>query len=78
MAHTPVKGHRELTEQELEDMNMLKEMEANVLAELDDLKNKATPTGGYTVRWLSIAKTHIQQGFMAANRAIARPNNEAS
>lgn len=93
MPHTPVTGYRELTEEELADMNLLKEMEANILAELDNLGVKSImslmpgsdelPDGGkvlqsgcYTPRWLNIARTQIQLGFMAANRAIARPNNE--
>jgi hypothetical protein len=28
---------------------------------------------GIDQRWVAIAKTHLQQGFMAATRAIAQP-----
>lgn len=72
MAHTPITGYRELSDEELADINMLKKIEKDVLAEIADLQS----TNKYTQRWLAIATTHIQQGFMAANRAIARPNDE--
>jgi hypothetical protein len=47
-------------------MNELKELERQVL----DIVNHM----GYAdQRWIAIGKTHIQQGFMALVRAIARP-----
>ena len=36
----------------------------------DDMMNKNT----YFKRWLAIGRTHIEQGFMAINRAIFRPD----
>ena len=36
---------------------------------MDELKGKDE----IDQRWLAIARTHIEQGFMALNRAIFRP-----
>jgi hypothetical protein len=72
MAHTPVEGYRELDENELKDMNDMKALEQRVLDSIDIVAQDQR----YTDRWISIARTHVQQGFMALNRAIARPNNE--
>lgn len=41
-------------------------LEAGVLQNLDTLQNAP----GVDSRWLSIARTHIEQGFMAMNRAV--------
>lgn len=67
--YTPVKGYRELDAEELADMNRCKEIEAMVLATVAMLRDAT----GYDSRWLAIGQTHIEQGFMALNRAIARP-----
>lgn len=48
-------------------MNTVKNFEAEVLKFLD-----SCPTANG--RWKAIAKTQLQQGFMAAGRAIARPD----
>jgi hypothetical protein len=67
--HRLIKGYRELSKVEIDGMNVLKQLEENVLDELAVAeKNGADP------RWLAIAKTDIQKGFMAAGRAVARPD----
>ncbi len=70
LPYTPVVGYRELTREELDDMNTAKHTEAEVLLLLYRIHGVAH----YDSRWSAIAKTHIEQGFMALNRAIARPN----
>lgn len=67
--HELIEGYRDLNEGEIEAMNRLKLIEKDVLRILTELPN---PDG----RWLAIGKTHIQQGFMAAVRSIAKPENE--
>ncbi|MGP9494071.1 MULTISPECIES: hypothetical protein [unclassified Pseudoalteromonas] len=68
--HKKIKGYRELNQQEINDMNDIK-------AEGERLKNviEAMRSRGDTLdqRWISIAETHLQQGIMAAVRAVAQP-----
>ena len=68
--YTPVKGYRELNAEELEDMNALKELEAAVLYRIAELGRSLE---GYHPHWLSRGQITIEMGFMALNRAIARP-----
>jgi hypothetical protein len=67
--YTPIKGYRELDAEELADMNRCKEIEAMVLATVALLREEKR----HDARWLAIGQTHIEQGFMALNRAIAKP-----
>lgn len=55
-----------VTEQEIRDKIRMKlsKMEDEILLTLDSFKE------GVDQRWVSIARTHIQQGFMAAKRAV--------
>lgn len=60
------------TVQPLENIDMVnnnKIVEEGVLRMLDELNEMA----GVDWRWLAIGRTHIEQGFMAINRAIFRP-----
>ncbi|MAD77630.1 MAG: hypothetical protein CML20_23150 [Rheinheimera sp.] len=70
--HKKIKGYRELNQQEINDMNDIK-------AEGERLKNviEAMRSRGDTLdqRWISIAETHLQQGIMAAVRAVAQPES---
>lgn len=50
-------------------MNLLKDKEQEVLALIEGLNKAAS----YDKRWIAIGRTHIEQGFMAAVRAVARP-----
>lgn len=72
MSENGIKGYRELTEEEKTRINTLKEMEKDLLAVLDATKN----IPDINQRSLALAVTNIQQGFMWAVRAIARPNGE--
>lgn len=80
--HRKITGYRELSQDEIDLMN---EVKAKGL-ELDELLKKIADTnqalhesgepGPFTseaFRWVSIAKTHLQQGLMAATRAVAKP-----
>lgn len=67
--HRLITGYRELETDEIAVMNILKSKEQEVLAMLDGLNT----AGAYDKRWIAISRTHIEQGFMAANRAVARP-----
>ena len=65
-----VKGHRQLTEGELAVMNGLAELGELVGDFLDNIDPSVEPDP----RWLAIARTHLQQGFMAAKRAVGKPD----
>ena len=67
--HKLIKGYRDLSEDEIHSINQVKligEELGKVLTSLRKLKDADQ-------RWLSIAETHLQQGIMAAVRAVARP-----
>jgi len=75
--HKQISGYRDLSQQEIDDMNGLKRMEEDIIVTLDTLiAQYEMYNTGQSVRWLRIAKTDIQTGFMAAIRAVAKPNGE--
>lgn len=72
----PVKGYAATQSQAaIDQVNKLKVLEERFLRELDAMMTLSDPHEGYTYdgRWISIAKTHIQQGTMAAARAVFQP-----
>lgn len=66
--HRKIDGYRELSEKEIILINIVKRHGR----ELEDLL-RALGAEDSDKRWLSIAKTHLQQGMMAMTRAIAKP-----
>lgn len=72
--HTPppVQGYKPLSQRKIDEVNINKQLEETVLRRLDDL---ARLHGERFVdeRWLKIGRTHIEQAFMAINRAIFQP-----
>jgi hypothetical protein len=67
--HKQIKGYRDLSEQEIAMMNVCKEKAEEVgkiIKTLEDLSN-------VDKRWLAIAKTTLQTGFMQLIRSIAQP-----
>ena len=72
----PVAGYRPQNQIAVDVVNENKHKEEKLLRLIDALRNEQT-LGGQSIqvdqRWLSIAKTHIEQGFMALNRAIFQP-----
>lgn len=65
----PVKGYQPQSDAKVELVNINKEVEENVLRILD---NMSTVTE-IDQRWLAIGRTKIEEGFMAINRAVFRP-----
>lgn len=64
----PVAGYKPQPQRNVERVNYNKRLEECVLRVMDDLQaSDADP------RWLAIARTQIEQGFMALNRAIFKP-----
>jgi hypothetical protein len=68
-AGLPVAGYRAKSDQTVAQVNRNKEIEEDVLRVLDALKEIAD----VDQRWLAVGRTHIEQGFMAVNRAIFKP-----
>lgn len=67
--HREIKGYRELNEHEIACMNGVKELAQKVgeiITSLDQMDETDK-------RWIAIAKTDLQKGFMSLNRAIAQP-----
>lgn len=69
--HRKIKGYRELTEPEINAMNAVKSEGER----LQELIFEMRQNSELDVRWISIAETHLQQGIMAAVRAIAKPDS---
>lgn len=68
----PIKGYQDFSDLRLKLVNDLKESEELVLRRLDHLED-APDELPMDRRWLAIARTHIQQGYMAAVRAVMQP-----
>lgn len=66
---TPIAGYQPQSEDNLRLVNANKITEETILRQLDAL----TAHPDYDKRWLAIARTHFEQGFMALNRSIMRP-----
>jgi hypothetical protein len=77
--HEKIAGYRDLTQAEIDLMNSLKDMEREVGLDLAVIAKNLPNLGGDDVldarRWLSLARTHLETGFMYAIKAVARPTN---
>ena len=69
--HRKIRGYRELTDDELAAMNVVKANEAKIKAMIDGLAEDCTHADAE--RWLEMARDHLETGFMYAVKAIARP-----
>ncbi len=67
--HKKIKGYRDLAQEEIDAMNEGKELAEKVGEWVDKLMAQDDTDK----RWAAIGKTQLQQGFMAAIRAIAKP-----
>lgn len=64
----PVHGYEPQSDWAVNQVNSNKRDEERILRTIDSLISLNVDK-----RWLSIARTHIEQGFMAMNRAIFKP-----
>lgn len=67
--HKKIKGYRDLTQEEIDLMNSIKEKGA----ELGELVQKLEENPDLDKRWLEIGKTNLQLGLMALTRSVAQP-----
>lgn len=73
--HEKISGYRDLSQAEINLMNALKGQEAAVGHLLAAVDAELSPADADECRWLSIARTHLETGFMYAIKAVARPTN---
>lgn len=71
--HKKIQGYRDLSENEIECMNAVKSKEKEVAELWFGIYNQLS--GHIDSRWMSIAKTHFEEGFSAFVRAIAQPES---
>lgn len=67
--HRQIKGYRELSQEEIDLMNEIKEKGT----ELGDLIEKLRASKALDQRWVSIGATDLQTGLMALTRSVAKP-----
>ena len=67
--HKHIKGYRDLSPEEVAAMNAVKQKAEEVGAIIEELQHNPS----MDQRWVAIAKTDLQKGFMAAIRSIAQP-----
>lgn len=67
--HRRIKGYRELSQEEIDLMNVVKYTSEELLYMDDHMATVKSVDG----RWPAIAKTDLQKGFMALTRSIAKP-----
>lgn len=68
--HRQIKGYRELSQEEVDLMNEVKALAEQCGNMIDALASHTDSDG----RSVSLAKTNLQQGFMWAVRAVAKPS----
>lgn len=69
--HKLIKGYRELSQAEIDAMNAVKAEGVRLGIIIEELRDNPD----LDQRWVDIAETHLQQGCMAAVRAIAQPTS---
>ena len=72
-----IKGYRELNEDEIKLINEAKELAENVGDFISKLHIHHNQTANMAIdmRWVDIAQTALQKGFMFLVRSIARPES---
>lgn len=81
--HRKISGYRELSQTEIELMNEIKAKGnelGKLIEKLELFRAPRSPIQDQNdpetdMRWVSIGKTHLQQGIMALVRAVAKPES---
>jgi hypothetical protein len=73
--HKLIKGYRDLSEKEIALMNECKEFAEKVGELVERMNTEAVGAPLLDRRWIAIAKTDLQKGFMALVRSIAQPTS---
>ena len=67
--HRKISGYRELNQEEVDQMNRVKEVAKDVGALVEDMGTMDE----VDKRWLAIGTTELQKGFMSLTRSVAKP-----
>ncbi len=74
--HREIVGYRDLEKAEVTSINDVKAFEQTTAAILQTIEEEVKQSGDAEAgRWVSLARTHLETGFMFAIKAIARPTN---
>lgn len=68
--HKHIKGYRDLSQTEIDLMNLIKAKGVELGALVAQLRS----TTGLDQRWVSIGATDLQTGLMALTRSVAQPS----
>lgn len=68
--NTELKGYREPTQDEMDTMAEIRKIGQT----LKGLVEKMEKNPSFDQRWVALSKTHLQEGIMAANRAVTKPD----
>ena len=73
--HKQIRGYRDLNQAEIDLMNNVKELGQKVGDLIEYVTNRNVEANNISIdhRWINIAKTDLQKGFMALIRSIAQP-----
>lgn len=69
--HKKIKGYRDLTQEEIDTMNMVKERGQDLELLIAAMKK----TKSFDQKWVEEAELALQKGIMFAVRAVAKPNS---
>lgn len=67
-----VAGYVQQSDDAVALVNHFKEVEERLLRDMDVMADSQEPHR-FDGRWLAVARTQLQQGFMALNRAVFQP-----
>ncbi len=67
--HRKIKGYRDLSQEEINLMNVVKEKGKELGQMVETFRNMQV----LDQRWVSIGATDLQTGLMALTRAVAKP-----
>lgn len=69
--HKKISGYRDLSQAEIDAMNAIKVKGEELRYLIEEMRDNSQ----LDQRWVSVAETHLQQGIMAAVRAVAQPES---
>jgi hypothetical protein len=67
--HKLIKGYRDLTQAEIDEMNAIKELAKAVGDRVEALMGNPA----HDPRWVALGRTHLQMGFMFLTRGVTKP-----
>jgi len=75
--HKKIKGYRDLTQDEINLMNKIKQKGVELGELIDEMSEISVQQADNQLdsRWIAIGKTDLQKGIMALVRAVARPES---